>query len=215
MRFKNRTDAGNQLAQKLKINRPNQTIIVALPRGGVPLGLEISTIHHIPFDVVLAKKIVHPLQSEFAIGAIAEDGFPIINETLNVDREWIEEDTNRVRLELKRRRKQYDKFLTQRPLSKKDVIIVDDGIATGMTMFAAIEAVKNQIPNRIIVAVPIIPKDTNRILESRVDEVIAIEVPSQFRGAVGAYYQDFSQVSDAEVEEMIRNHEWKEKAIIL
>lgn len=207
MRFKNRTDAGNQLAQKLKINRPNQTIIVALPRGGVPLGLEISTIHHIPFDVVLAKKIVHPLQSEFAIGAIAEDGFPIINETLNVDREWIEEDTNRVRLELKRRRKQYDKFLTQRPLSKKDVIIVDDGIATGMTMFAAIEAVKNQIPNRIIVAVPIIPKDTNRILESRVDEVIAIEVPSQFRGAVGAYYQDFSQVSDAEVEEMIRNHE--------
>lgn len=207
MRFKNRTDAGNQLAQKLKINRPNQTIIVALPRGGVPLGLEISTIHHIPFDVVLAKKIVHPLQSEFAIGAIAEDGFPIINETLNVDREWIEEDTNRVRLELKRRRKQYDKFLTQCPLSKKDVIIVDDGIATGMTMFAAIEAVKNQMPNRIIVAVPIIPKDTNRILESRVDEVIAIEVPSQFRGAVGAYYQDFSQVSDAEVEEMIRNHE--------
>lgn len=207
MRFKNRTDAGNQLAQKLKINRPDQTIIVALPRGGVPLGLEISTIHHIPFDVVLAKKIVHPLQSEFAIGAIAEDGFPIINETLNVDREWIEEDTNRVRLELKRRRKQYDKFLTQRPLSKKDVIIVDDGIATGMTMFAAIEAVKNQMPNRIIVAVPIIPKDTNRILESRVDEVIAIEVPSQFRGAVGAYYQDFSQVSDAEVEEMIRNHE--------
>ena len=207
MRFKNRTDAGNQLAQKLKINRPDQTIIVALPRGGVPLGLEISTIHHIPFDVVLAKKIVHPLQSEFAIGAIAEDGFPIINETLNVDREWIEEDTNRVRLELKRRRKQYDKFLTQRPLSKKDVIIVDDGIATGMTMFAAIEAVKNQMPNRIIVAVPIIPKDTNRILESRVDEVIAIEVPSQFRGAVGAYYQDFAQVSDAEVEEMIRNHE--------
>lgn len=207
MRFKNRTDAGNQLAQKLRINRPDQTIIVALPRGGVPLGLEISTIHHIPFDVVLAKKIVHPLQSEFAIGAIAEDGFPIINETLNVDREWIEEDTNRVRLELKRRRKQYDKFLTQRPLSKKDVIIVDDGIATGMTMFAAIEAVKNQMPNRIIVAVPIIPKDTNRILESRVDEVIAIEVPSQFRGAVGAYYQDFSQVSDAEVEEMIRNHE--------
>lgn len=207
MRFKNRTDAGNQLAQKLRINRPDQTIIVALPRGGVPLGLEISTIHHIPFDVVLAKKIVHPLQSEFAIGAIAEDGFPIINETLNVDREWIEEDTNRVRLELKRRRKQYDKFLTQCPLSKKDVIIVDDGIATGMTMFAAIEAVKNQMPNRIIVAVPIIPKDTNRILESRVDEVIAIEVPSQFRGAVGAYYQDFSQVSDAEVEEMIRNHE--------
>ncbi|HLR92201.1 MAG TPA: phosphoribosyltransferase family protein [Atopostipes sp.] len=130
-----------------------------------------------------------------------------MNNAIDVDRKWIEEDTNRVRLELKRRRKQYDKFLTQRPLSKKDVIIVDDGIATGMTMFAAIEAVKNQMPNRIIVAVPIIPKDTNRILESRVDEVIAIEVPSQFRGAVGAYYQDFSQVSDAEVEEMIRNHE--------
>lgn len=207
MRFKNRTDAGNQLAQKLKINRPNQTIIVALPRGGVPLGLEISTIHHIPFDVVLAKKIVHPLHREFAIGAVAENGDPIMNNAIDVDRKWIEEDTSRVRFEIKRRRKQYDKFLIQHPLSGKDVIIVDDGIATGMTMFAAIEAVKNQKPNRVLVTVPIIPNDTNRILENMVDEVIAIEVPAQFRGAVGAYYQDFSQVSDKEVEEMIRNHE--------
>src|SRR5690625_1044994 len=128
-----------------------------------------------------------------------------MNNAIDVDRKWIEEDTNRVRLELKRRRKQYDKFLTQRPLSKKDVIIVDDGIATGMTMFAAIEAVKNQQPNKITVAVPIIPKDTYDRLESLVDQIVYIEVPSQFLVAVGAYYRSFPQTSDEEIQSMIEN----------
>lgn len=205
MRFRNRVDAGNQLAQKISISRPDQTIVVALPRGGVSLGLEISNVHGIPFDVVLAKKIVHPLQREFAIGAVSENGEPILNEGIDVDEKWIEEDTARVRMEIKRRRDQYNQFLTQHSLSGKDVIIVDDGIATGMTMFAAIESVKNQNPNRILVAVPIIPNDTNRILESMVDEVIAIEVPIHFKGAVGAYYQDFSQITDEDVENMIVN----------
>ena len=205
MRFKNRVDAGNQLAQKILNRRPDQTIVVALPRGGVPLGLEISNVHGILFDVVLAKKLVHPLQREFAIGAVSENCEPILNEEIDVDEKWIEEDTARVRMEIKRRRDQYNQFLTQHSLSGKDVIIVDDGIATGMTMFAAIESVKNQNPNRILVAVPIIPNDTNRILESMVDEVIAIEVPIHFKGAVGAYYQDFSQITDEDVENMIVN----------
>ena len=205
MRFKNRVDAGNQLAQKILKRRPDQTIVVALPRGGVPLGLEISNVHGILFDVVLAKKLVHPLQREFAIGAVSENCEPILNEEIDVDKKWIEEDTARVRMEIKRRRDQYNQFLTQHSLSGKDVIIVDDGIATGMTMFAAIESVKNQNPNRILVAVPIIPNDTNRILESMVDEVIAIEVPIHFKGAVGAYYQDFSQITDEDVENMIVN----------
>lgn len=205
MRFKNRVDAGNQLAQKILNRRPDQTIVVALPRGGVPLGLEISNAHGILFDVVLAKKLVHPLQREFAIGAVSENGEPILNEEIDVDEKWIEEDTARVRMEIKRRRDQYNQFLTQHSLSGKDVIIVDDGIATGMTMFAAIESVKNQNPNRILVAVPIIPNDTNRILESMVDEVIAIEVPIHFKGTVSAYYQDFSQITDEDFENMIVN----------
>lgn len=205
MRFKNRVDAGNQLAQKILNRRPDQTIVVALPRGGVPLGLEISNAHGILFDVVLAKKLVHPLQREFAIGVVSENGEPILNEEIDVDEKWIEEDTARVRMEIKRRRDQYNQFLTQHSLSGKDVIIVDDGIATGMTMFAAIESVKNQNPNRILVAVPIIPNDTNRILESMVDEVIAIEVPIHFKGTVSAYYQDFSQITDEDVENMIVN----------
>src|SRR5699024_8791358 len=99
MRFRNRVDAGNQLAQKISISRPDQTIVVALPRGGVSLGLEISNVHGIPFDVVLAKKIVHPLQREFAIGAVSENGEPILNEGIDVDEKWIEEDTARVRME--------------------------------------------------------------------------------------------------------------------
>ncbi len=203
MQFKDRMDARNQLAEKLTVDRPHNTIVLALPRGGVPLGIQLSATHSLLFDVVLAKKIVHPLQLEFAIGAVAENGEPILNEAVNVEQNWIDTDTSRVRNEMKNRRELYNEVLPQHSLDGKNVIIVDNGLATGMTMFAAIQAVKSQKPNRVLVTVPIIPNDTNRILENMVDEVIAIEVPAQFKGAVGAYYQDFSQVSDKEVEEMI------------
>lgn len=203
MYFEDRIDAGSQLAQKLTVDHPENTIVLALPRGGVPLGLKISVVHSLLFDVVLAKKIVHPLQPEFAIGAIAENGDPIINTNIDVEQSWIDSDTERAKVEIQRRRKLYDQFLTKQSLNGKDIIIVDDGIATGMTMFAAIEAVKKQNPNQINVAVPIIPYDTYQQLKDLVDEVIYIEVPEQFRGAVGAYYQNFSQIPDSEVEKMI------------
>jgi predicted phosphoribosyltransferase len=205
MYFKDRIDAGKQLAEQIIVSQPENTIVLALPRGGVPLALEISKKHSIPFDVVLAKKIVHPLQTEFAIGALAENGHPILNEEVVIEQEWIDQDAQRVRDEIARRRKLYDQFLTQKSLKGKDVIIVDDGIATGMTMFAAIEAVKNQQPNKITVAVPIIPKDTYDRLESLVDQIVYIEVPSQFLGAVGAYYHSFPQTSDEEIQSMIEN----------
>ena len=203
MYFEDRIDAGSQLAQKLTVDHPENTIVLALPRGGVPLGLKISAVHSLLFDVVLAKKIVHPLQPEFAIGAIAENGDPIINTNIDVEQSWIDSDTERAKEEIQRRRKLYDQFLTKQSLNGKDIIIVDDGIATGMTMFAAIEAVKKQNPNQINVAVPIIPYDTYQQLKDLVDEAIYIEVPEQFRGAVGAYYQNFSQIPDSEVEKMI------------
>lgn len=205
MFFKDRIDAGKQLAEQIVVSQPKNTIVLALPRGGVPLALEISKKHSIPFDVVLAKKIVHPLQKEFAIGALAENSHPILNEDIIIEQEWINKDIKRVRDEIAHRRKLYNQFLTPRSFKGKDVIIVDDGIATGLTMFAAIEAVKNQQPNKITVAVPIIPKDTYDQLKSLVDQVIYVEVPLQFLGAVGAYYQSFPQISDQEIQSMIEN----------
>lgn len=204
MFFRNRRDAGNQLAEKLTVNQPENTVVLALPRGGVPLAIEISKRHSIPFDVVHAKKIVHPLQREFAIGAIAEKGEPILNTEVDVEQTWIDQEVHRVREEIARRRDLYDTFLEQEPLEEKEIILVDDGIATGMTMFAAIEAIKNQQPNKITVAVPIIPEDTYNHLKTLVDDIIYIEVPEQFLGAVGAYYQQFPQISDEEIPTMIK-----------
>lgn len=206
MRFEDRIDAGKQLAMKIQIEHPENTLVLALPRGGVPLGLEISKKHHIPFDVIHSKKIVHPLQTEFAIGALAEDGEPILNEQVHIDQRWIDHDTERVREEIARRRELYDPFLTKQTTQGKDVILVDDGIATGMTMFAAIEAVKRQEPNKVMVAVPVIPKETFYKLEDLVDEVIYVDVPDRFQGAVGAYYRYFPQISDQEIQNMIETH---------
>ena len=204
MFFRNRRDAGNQLAEKLTVNQPENTVVLALPRGGVPLAIEISKRHSIPFDVVHAKKIVHPLQREFAIGAIAEKGETILNTEVDVEQTWIDQEVHRVREEIARRRDLYDTFLEQEPLEEKEIILVDDGIATGMTMFAAIEAIKNQQPNKITVAVLIIPEDTYNHLKTLVDDIIYIEVPEQFLGAVGAYYQQFPQISDEEIPTMIK-----------
>src|SRR5690625_3747312 len=191
MFFKDRIDAGKQLAAQIVIFQPENTIVLALPRGGVPLALEISKKHSIPFDVVLAKKIVHPLQTEFAIGALAENGHPILNEDVVIEQEWIDQDAQRVRDEIARRRKLYDQFLTQKSLKGKDIIIVDDGIATGMTLHAAIEAVKHQLPTKLAVAGPTIPKHRYDRLESLVDQTVYVEVPAQFLGAVGACCRSF------------------------
>ncbi|HLR92205.1 MAG TPA: phosphoribosyltransferase family protein [Atopostipes sp.] len=206
MRFEDRNDAGKKLAKNIQLENPKNTIVLALPRGGVPLGLQISKKHNIPFDVIHSKKIVHPLQTEFAIGALAENGEPILNEQVRIDQRWIDHDTERVIEEIARRRKLYDSFLTKQTIEGKDVILVDDGIATGMTMFAAIEAVKKQQPNKVVVAVPVIPKETFYQLEDLVDQVIYVDVPDRFQGAVGAYYRYFPQISDKEIQEMIEAH---------
>jgi len=206
MQFKDRVDAGKQLAEEIQLENPENTVVLTLPRGGVPLGIEVSEKFDIPHDVVLAKKLTHPRNPEFAIGAVAEGGEPIANERTRVDEEWIENDLPNVRDEIKRRRKLYDQVLTKQPLEGKDVLIVDDGIATGMTVFAAIEAVRSENPNRVLVGVPVIPKDTFRKLERDVDEVFYLDVPEQFLGGVGAYYQSFPQLSDEEVNELLKKH---------
>lgn len=206
--FKDREDAGKQLALVVAITRPEETVVLGLPRGGVPLAVEVSQHHQTALDIILAKKIGHPLNPEFAIGAVAEGGRPIYNqsEVAQVNPGWLEKRLESIHYEMAKRRKQYDVILKGKSLENRDVIIVDDGIATGQTMFAAIEAVKERKPRSLAVAVPVIASDTYRALIELVDEIYVVTVTAHFLGSVGAYYQAFPQVSDRVVENLLKKY---------
>lgn len=209
MMFKNRQDAGKQLVQALNILDLSNTIVLALPRGGVPLGVIVVNSCACPFDVILAKKIGHPSHSEYAVGALAEGGKPLFNEgeKSSLDPEWVEVEVSRINQQMRQRRQRYDKILEKQSLKNKDVLLVDDGIATGLTMFAAIEAVRKEEANRVMVAVPVIPEDTYQELKKLTDDIFYVTIPSFFLGAVGAYYNHFPQVEDSEVEEMLNRYQ--------
>ncbi len=206
MIFLDREDAGKQLAEIIELSDSQNQLVLALPRGGIPLGIEIANKHHLPFDVIMSKKIGHPFHSEYAIGAVPENGEPLLNEmeTSRLDPDWLAKEIRRLRKEMDKRRQMYSKWLDNKPIQDKSVIIVDDGIATGLTMKAAIQAVQQQKAKEIIVAVPIIPRDIYRELVKTVDRVIAVDSPKHFIGAVGAYYKFFPQVEDGEIETLLR-----------
>ncbi|MCC5889924.1 MAG: hypothetical protein JJU01_05085 [Alkalibacterium sp.] len=207
MRFTDRLDAARQLSKKLEAVSREKPVVLALPRGGVPLGLEIARTYQLPLDVILSKKIGHPLYPEFAIGALAEDGNPLVNsyQKKNLDEEWLTHEIESIRQQIADRRGMYDKVLKKQDLRNRSVILIDDGIATGMTMKAAIESVRKQEAATVTVAVPVIPKDTYHELVKLADRVIAVDVPEVFLGAVGAYYGKFNQVSDREVIRMLKS----------
>lgn len=206
MQFSGRLDAGEQLSTHIKIDNSENTVILGLPRGGVPLGLIIAKNHGVPFDVILAKKLVHPQHSEVAIGAMAYDTEPIISPQFDIEKDWIDREIERVKAENKQRRKLYNQVIPNQTIDGKDVIIVDDGIATGSTMFAAIRAIKNMNPKTITVAVPIIPKQTYYALEKAVNNICYVAVPSHFLGSVGAYYRNFPQITDEEIFDMLKSY---------
>lgn len=207
MRFRDRTDAGIRLANALAKYQGEDLIIYALPRGGVPLGVEIAKRLNAPLDLLITKKIGHPRNPEYAIGAITEDGDPVCNqeEVEWVDRQWLEEETARMRLEIKRRREKYFGEIVQRQVEGKTVIIVDDGIATGYTMFASINEIKKRKPSKIVVAIPVTPEDIANKLRAIVDDLVSVQIDPFYLGAVGAYYDDFSQVEDEEVIALLKS----------
>jgi len=206
MIFRDRIDAGQKLAQLLNAYQKQDAIIYGLPRGGVVVADVISKVLNLPLDLLIARKIGHPANPEYAIGAVSEHGKPILNEheTLAITQDWLAKEIANQRKEARRRRELYLKG--QKPLAVKGkiAIIVDDGIATGFTMLAAIAELKAYQPQKIIVAVPVIPFDTYQKLQTLADEVIAIKIDRYFLGAVGAYYQNFSQVEDEEVIEILQ-----------
>ena len=201
MRFANRVEAGARLAAALAAYRDADTVVLALPRGGVVVGAQVARALGAPLDLVIARKVGHPGNPEYALCAVTEDGEAVCNEAerARVDPDWLDSAIAREREEAARRRRRYLADRAPIPLAGKTVVLVDDGIATGLTMRAAIRQVRAQHPRRVVMAIPIIPPDTAERLSAEVDVVVALDIPSIFLGAVGAYYDDFSQVTDDEV----------------
>lgn len=199
--FIDRKDAAQKLAQELSGYRGKDAVILALPRGGVVLGAEVARSLRLPLDIVVTRKIGHPNNPEYALCAIDESGTRLCNEAAKtIEPAWLAQETKRQRDEAKRRIALYRGGRTQESLRGRTVIIVDDGIATGLSMRLAVRSVKAREPRRIVVAVPVAPLEAVRDLRNDgADDVIVLEPPERFLGAVGAHYTRFDQVEDAEV----------------
>lgn len=200
--LKDRTEAGFLLSEKLKKYQDTNSVILAVPRGGVPVGFVISKILHLPLDIVLAKKIGHPSNKEFAIGAVSMDSM-ILDEHLDIPKKYIDNEIIRLRQQLDEK---YGRYMGDRkPLAieNKNVILVDDGIATGNTLLSSITMLRKKNPSKIIVAVPVLPFDTVPLFEKNADEFIYLTASKYFRG-VGSFYEEFNQVEDEEVIQMLR-----------
>ena len=205
--FKDRKDAGEQLARKLSTYAGRDDVIVlALPRGGVPVGYEIACSLGIPLEIFIVRKIGAPGNEELAMGAIASGGIRILNESvvrgLNISQMLINEITGREEKELQRREQEYRGGRLFPDIRGKTVLLVDDGLATGSSMKAAIEAVRQKSPRHIVVAVPVAPYETCESLKDYDIDVICLHTPFPFFG-VGGFYNDFSQTSDDEVKSLL------------
>jgi len=205
--FKNREEAGRKLAERLLEWREKNPLVLAIPRGGVAVGYEIAKALKAPLDIIIPRKIGAPGNPELAIGAVTEDGTLVLNDDLvvafRVSGDYVEVVRKREIEEIKRRRKAYLGDTPLRSLRDKTVILVDDGIATGATVRAAVESIRRQEPRVVVVAAPVAPPETVRALEGEVDEVVCLVVFEPFF-AIGQFYEDFSQVSDEEVIELLK-----------
>ena len=199
--FKDRTDAGLLLVKKLSNYHNNKdAVVVTIPRGGIPLGYVISKGLHLPLEIVLSKKIGHPLHKEFAIGAVTLTDRILSDAANDVSRMYIEAETSRIRTLLKERQDGY--YDKRKPISFKNkiVIVVDDGVATGNTLMSSIKLIEKQKPSQIIVALPVGPPSVIEKIKKLpyVNDTICLLVPENFR-AVGQFYKNFDQVKDNEV----------------
>jgi putative phosphoribosyl transferase len=205
--FRDRIDAGKRLAAALTDFSSKDAVVLAIPRGGVVVGYEIAAALNLPLDVIIPHKLGAPDNPELAIGAVAEDVSAVLDKQLiaylSVDNRYIEEEKQRQREEIERRLKVYRQGMTLRELKGKDVIVVDDGIATGSTMKAALLSVKNQGAKSITVAIPVGPPSTIDELKKLADRVICLSTPEFFQ-AIGQFYDDFSQTTDEEVIELLK-----------
>jgi predicted phosphoribosyltransferase len=207
IRFHNRTEAGRMLAQKLtQYLNQKDLIVLALPRGGVPVAFAVAQALNAPLDVCIVRKLGVPGQKELAMGAIASGGVAVLNfdviNTLGINKEIIEVVALEELQELQRRDRNYRGDAPPINIKNRTVILIDDGIATGSTMRVAIALIKKQEPKKLIVAVPVAPLSTYEDLQLEVDEIVCLQIP-EIMSAIGLWYEDFSQTTDEEVRELL------------
>jgi predicted phosphoribosyltransferase len=204
--FRDREQAGRALAGALEQYRNSSVILYALPRGGVVVGAVVAQELGAPLELVIARKVGHPFSAEYAIGALTEQG-PLVMDArvaAGIDEEWLVSAVARERQEARRRRERYAGNRAWRTPGERIVLLVDDGMATGLTMLAAVRELKQHQPKRVVVAVPVASPEAVEMVQQEVDEVVALVVPSFGFASVGAYYDEFDQVSDEEVIEILK-----------
>ncbi len=213
--FQDRSEAGRDLADRLsKYKGIENLIILALPRGGVPVAFEVSKSLGAPLDVFITRKLRFPGNRELAVGALAENGEVFLNEDLadHCSKGYLEKEISYQKEEIKRRQALYRSGMESPPLGEKTVILIDDGIATGATMKTTIRALRASGVKKLIVAVPVAPPQVIEEFSGLADELVVIYAPSYFF-AVGAHYVDFTQVSDEEVREYLEKAKAKDETI--
>lgn len=208
MRFADRQDAGRRLATQLLRFKDQHPVVLALPRGGVPVGFEIAAKLESPLDILLVRKIGHPQSPELAIGAIADGERleKVIDDQMVADfgvaRAYLDDEVARQTREIEHRREIYFKGRAPTDIRQRTAIVVDDGIATGATMRAALRAARRRAPAKLVLAVPVAPASTLEALRPEVDEIVCLHSPKDF-GAVGFFYADFRPVDDAVVIDLL------------
>ena len=209
MSFRDRLDAGRKLAKALTQYKDQQPVILALPRGGVPVAAEVAAVLDAPLDLILVRKIGVPFQPELAMGAVVDGGAPIIvrNEDVirlaDIDEAEFKDVCDSELAEIERRRQRYLGSRERVDVSGRTTIVIDDGVATGATTRAALRATRMRNPKKLVLAVPVAPTHSLAALRSDADDVICLE-DHEFFVAIGAYYVDFSQVADDEIIELLK-----------
>ncbi|MGH2349145.1 MAG: phosphoribosyltransferase [bacterium] len=210
MIFQDRRDAGGRLADALRVYRERAPVVLAIPRGGVVVGYEVARRLDAPLDVVVPRKLRAPHNPELAVGAVAHDGSVYIDTplvvNLGVDEAYLRRETDEQLEEIRRRMIAYRGDRPAPVLRDATAIVVDDGLATGSTMIAALRAVRGMSPAAVVAAIPVAPTDTADRLKGEADAVVCLHGPTLFY-AVGQFYVDFDQVSDDEVIDLLRRRE--------
>lgn len=207
--FDDREDAGRQLAARLMKFQRQDPVVLALPRGGVPVGYEIAKLLDAPMDLILVRKIGAPGQPELALGAVVDGPRPelVVNEDVRnifrVPEGYIEQERNRQLAEIERRRKLWLGDRSRVDPAGKTALVVDDGIATGATVRAALHAIRKARPARLVLAAPVAPPDTVAALRDEADEIVCLATPEVF-WAISTFYRHFPQVDDTEVAEILK-----------
>ena len=212
--FNDRVDAGKRLASELADFKGKDALVLAIPRGGVVVGYEIAKALNLSLDVIIPRKIGAPDNPELAIGAMTEDGTIILDNNLvtylGVSQDYIKDESGRQKSEIERRLKKYRQNEPYPGLKGLDVIIVDDGIATGSTMKAALASVKNRGARTVTIAVPVGPPSTIKELKKQADRVICPYTPEYFQ-AIGQFYANFNQTTDEEVIQLLKQSKQKSR----